>query len=108
MCRVDFIVAGLEDIRFLCRIWEELLWVEGQRYSESSLVTVAVDRLFTDEGVTINFTGEPALVDKFLAQLEQAGLKFTKEDFIPGLIAVCKMDRDRGGHGVSCDKPETW
>ncbi len=97
VCRVEFIVAGLEDIRFLYRTWDDLLSMEGLRYSEVSLVNVAVDDRLPSEAVSLNFTGAPALMDKFLSLLEQAGLKFARQELIPGLITICRFDHDRGG-----------
>ena len=37
------------------------------------------------------------MLDKFLSILEQDGLKFTRNELIPGFLIMCRIEKDRGG-----------
>ena len=37
------------------------------------------------------------MLDRFLSILEQDGLKFSRDEFIPGFLTMCRVDKDRGG-----------
>ena len=36
----------------------------------------------------------------FLSILKEAGLKFSYEDFLPGLVKICRIEHDRSGIGA--------
>jgi hypothetical protein len=97
LCRLEFVVSGLEDIRFLYRTWDNLWTVEDRGSTDSILVYVTVDDRLTGEEVSLNFNATQEVLDKFLNVLEQSGLRFSCRDLIPGLIKTCRVDHDRGG-----------
>ena len=49
------------------------------------------------------------VLEKFLSILEQDGLKFTRNEIIPGFLIMCRVDKDQGGltliGGSDADKP---
>ncbi len=100
LCRLEFVVTGMEDLRFLYRTWDSLWTVEDRGSTDNILVYVSVDDRLQGEEVSLNFTGTPAVMDRFLGLLEQAGLKFAKQELIPGLITICRFDHDRCGLGA--------
>ncbi|HAY21508.1 MAG TPA: hypothetical protein DCY27_04960, partial [Desulfobacterales bacterium] len=54
------------------------------------------DRL-PGEQVCINFQASTEVLDRFLGILEQDGLKFSRNDLMPGFLIICRVDKDRGG-----------
>jgi len=52
------------------------------------------DRL-PGEQVCINFQASTEVLDRFLEILEQDGLKFTRNDLMPGFLVMCRVDQDR-------------
>ena len=100
LCRLEFVVSGMEDLRFLYRAWDSLWTLEDRGKTDSILVYVAVDDRLPGEEVSLNFHAAEEVLDKFLAILEECGLKFSRNDFLPGLLIMCRVDHDRGGLGV--------
>ena len=45
----------------------------------------------------MNFTAELEVLDRFLGILEQDGLKFSRNEFIPGFLILCRVEKDKGG-----------
>jgi hypothetical protein len=37
------------------------------------------------------------VLEKFMSILEQGGFKFTRNEFIPGFLIMCRAEKDRGG-----------
>jgi hypothetical protein len=109
MCRLEFGVNFLADIRFLYKAWDRLWSLEGGVPPHSILVYVMVDDRLPGEQVSLNFTAGPEVLERFMGTLEQDGLKFTRNDFIPGFLILCRVDKDRGGltviGGSSDDEP---
>jgi hypothetical protein len=99
-CMLEFSVSSLADIRFLYKAWERLWTIEDRDNNESIMVNVMVDDRLPDEAVSLNFHATPEALDKFLGILEQDGLKFTRNDFIPGLLIMCRVDHGPGGSGA--------
>jgi len=66
------------------------------------------DRL-PGEQVCINFQASTEVLDRFLGILEQDGLKFSRNDLMPGFLIMCRVDKDRGGltaiGGSGADEP---
>jgi hypothetical protein len=63
----------------------------------SILVYVTIEDRLPGDQVCLNFTAELEVLDRFLSSLEKDGLKFTRNEFIPGLLILCRADKDRGG-----------
>ncbi len=97
ICRLEFGVSSMEDIRFLYRTWDGLWTLEDRGSTDCILVHVAVDDRLPGEEVSLNFNATSEVLEKFLSILEQAGLKFSCNDLVPGLIKMCRVDHDRGG-----------
>lgn len=97
ICRLEFGVSSMEDIRFLYRAWNGLWTLEDRGSTDSILVYVSVDDRLPGEQVSLNFHGTQEVLDKFLSVLEQNGLKFSCEELVPGLIKTCRVDHDWGG-----------
>jgi hypothetical protein len=95
--RLEFGVNSLADMRALYHAWDRLWTLEGGVPPYSILVYVMVDDRLPGEQVSLNFTASPEVLDRFLDTLEQDGLKFTRNDFIPGFLVFCRVDKDRGG-----------
>ena len=95
--RLEFGINCLADIRFLYKAWNRLWTLEGGVPPYSILVYVLVDDRLPEEQVSLNFTASPEVLDEFMTILEQEGLKFTRNDFIPGFLIMCRVDKDRGG-----------
>jgi|WetSurMetagenome_2_1015567.scaffolds.fasta_scaffold816679_2 hypothetical protein len=53
------------------------------------------DRLPGDR-VCLNFTASTAMLDRFMSILEQDGLKFSRNEFIPGFLIMCRVEKARG------------
>jgi hypothetical protein len=100
LCRLEFVVSGLEDIRFLYRTWDNLWTMEDRGSTDSILVYITVDDRLPGEEVRLNFNATSEALDKFLSNLKQAGLKFSCNDLVPGLIKTCRVDHDRGCLGA--------
>jgi hypothetical protein len=97
ICRLEFGVSSMEDIRFLYRAWDGLWTVEDRGSTDSILVYVSIDDRLPGEEVSLNFHATEEVLDKFLNVLEQKGLRFTRNDLIPGLIITCRVEPDRAG-----------
>jgi hypothetical protein len=37
------------------------------------------------------------MLDRFLGSLEKDGLKFSRNELMPGFLILCRVDKDRGG-----------
>jgi hypothetical protein len=96
LCRLEFVVKGLKDIRLLYRTWDSLWTVEDRVNTDCIMVFVTVDDWLPGEEVILNFNATEEVLDKFLSILAQNGLKFSCNDFVPGLIKNCRIDCDRG------------
>ena len=70
LCRLEFVVSGLEDIRFLYRAWDSLWTVEDRGNTDNILVYVTVDDRLPGEEVSLNFNATPKVLEKFLSILE--------------------------------------
>jgi hypothetical protein len=95
--RLEFGVNCLADIRCLYKTWDRLWTLEGGVPPYSILVYVMVDDRLPGEQVSLNFTASPEVLEEFMTTLEQDGLKFTRNDFIPGFLILCRVENDRGG-----------
>jgi hypothetical protein len=100
LCRLEFGVSSMEDIRFLYRTWDSLWTLEDRGNTDSILVYVTVDDRLPGEEVSLDFHGTTEVLDKFLGILKQAGLKFSCSDLVPGLIKMCHVDHDQGDLGA--------
>jgi hypothetical protein len=96
LCRLEFAITGMADLRFLYRAWDNLWAIEDRGNAESIMIYVTVDDRLPGEEVSLNFTATPEVLDKFLGILEQGGLKFSRHDFLPGFLITCRVDHDRG------------
>jgi hypothetical protein len=94
--RLEFGVNCLADIRFLYKAWDRLWTLEGGVPPYSILVYVMVDDRLPGEQVSLNFTASPEVLERFLGIMEQNGLKFSRNDFIPGLLIICRVDKNQG------------
>jgi hypothetical protein len=97
LCRLEFGVTCLADIRFLYHAWDRLWTLEGGVPPHSILVYVTIEDRLPGEQVSLNFTAEMEVLEKFMSRLEQDGLKFTRNEVIPGFLILCRVDKDRGG-----------
>ena len=97
MCRLEFGVNCLADIRFLYNAWDRLWTLEGGVHNHTLLVYVMIEDRLPGDQVCLNFTASPEMLDRFLSSLEKDGLKFTRNEFIPGFLIMCRVDKDRGG-----------
>ena len=97
MCRLEFGVNCLADIRVLYYAWERLWSSEGGVPPQSILVYVTIEDRLPGEQVSLNFTASTEMLDRFLSTLEQDGLKFGRDELIPGFLIMCRVDKDRGG-----------
>jgi hypothetical protein len=95
-CMLEFGVSNPTDIRFLYRAWDRLWTMEDRGITESVMVYLTVDDRLPDEPVTLHFQAAPEVLDKFLSILKQDGLKFTRNDFIPGFLIMCRVDHSPG------------
>jgi hypothetical protein len=97
MCRLEFGVNFLADIRFLYYAWDRLWTFEGGVPNHSLLVYVMVEDRLPGEQVNLNFTASTEMLDRFMSILENDGLRFSRNEFIPGFLIMCRVDKDRGG-----------
>lgn len=100
LCRLEFAIAGMADLRHLYQAWDKFWALEDQENTESIMVYVTVDDRLPGEEVCLNFTATPEVLDKFLDILKKDGLKFTCNDTIPGFLIMCRVDHDRAGLGA--------
>ena len=77
--------------------WDRLWTLEGGVPPHSILVYVMIEDRLPGEQVSLNFQASPEMLDRFLSILEQDGLKFTRNELIPGFLIMCRVDKDRGG-----------
>ena len=96
LCRLEFAITGLADLRFLYRAWDSLWAVEDRGNAESIMIYVTVDDRLPGEEVSLNFHATPEVLDKFLGILEQEGLKFSRDFTLPDFLIMCRVDHDRG------------
>ncbi len=94
LSRLEFVIRGMQDIRLLYRTWAGLWTDEDRGNNESVLVYVTVDDRLPGGEISLNFYAAEEVLEKFLSILEQSGLKFSCEEFIPGLIKMCRIDHD--------------
>ncbi len=95
ICRLEFGISGMADIRVLYKAWDRFWAREDRGGAESIQVYLTVDDRLPGEEVSLNFHATPEALDKFLNILEQDGLKFSRNDFLPGLLITCQVDHDR-------------
>jgi hypothetical protein len=96
-CRLEFGINCLADIRFLYYAWDRLWTMEGGVPPQSILVYLTIEDRLPGDQVCVNFTAEMEVLDRFLEILEHDGLKFTRNEFIPGFLTICRVEKDRGG-----------
>jgi hypothetical protein len=105
ICRLEFSVTCLADIRVLYHAWNRLWALEV----EVPLVYVMIEDRLPGEKVCLNFQANPEMLTRFLTILEQRGLKFKCDEIVPGLLTTCRIDQDRGGltviGGSGADEP---
>ena len=94
-CRLEFGISSLDDIRILLKAWDRYLVNEGRGGVESVLAYVTIEDRVPGEEVSLNFTLTPAVLDRFLRSLENDGLKFTRNEIIPGLFTMCRVTQNR-------------
>jgi hypothetical protein len=97
MCRLAFGVNCLSDIRVLYYAWDRLWSLEGGVPPQSFLVYVTIEDRLPGHQVSLNFTARMEVLDRFLGILEKDSLKFTRNEFIPGFLIMCRVEKDRGG-----------
>jgi hypothetical protein len=110
MCRLEFGVNCLADIRVLYYAWDRLWTMEGGVPPHSILVYVTIEDRLPGDQVCLNFTASTEMLDRFMGILEKEGLKFCRDEIIPGFLIVCRVDKDRGGltviGGSGIDEPD--
>ena len=87
----------LADIRFLHQAWDRLWSLEAWGPTEPPLLYVTIEDRLPGEQVNLNFQASPAMLEKFLENLEEAGLKFSRTEIVPGFLITCRVEKDRGG-----------
>jgi hypothetical protein len=97
ICRLEFGVTCLADIRVLYHAWDRLWTLEGGIPGHSVLVYLMVEDRVPGKQVNLNFQAIPELLDRLLEILEKDGLKFSCNEVIPGFLIMCRVDTDRGG-----------
>jgi hypothetical protein len=97
MCRLEFGINCLGDARFLYHAWDQFWTLEGKVPAHSILTYVTIEDRLPDEQASLNFTTSMEMLDKFMGTLEQDGLKFSRDEFIPGFLIICRVDKERGG-----------
>jgi hypothetical protein len=95
--RLEFGVTCLADIRFLYWAWDRFWTLEAGGSTESPLLYITIEDRLPGEQVNLNFQAQPEVLERFLGNLEQAGLKFSRHDLIPGFLTKCWVEKDRGG-----------
>ena len=61
------------------------------------LVYVTIEDRLPGEQVSLNFQASTEMLDRFLSILEQDGLKFSRDEIVPGFLIICRVEKDRGG-----------
>jgi hypothetical protein len=109
MCRLEFGINCLADIRVLYYAWDRLWTPEGRMPIHTPLVYLTIEDRRPGEQVSLNFTASTEVLDRFLERLENDGLKFTRNELVPGLLILCRVEKERGGltviGGSSSDEP---
>ncbi len=95
LCRLEFSIATMADLRFLYKTWDRFWATEDRWNTESIMVYLTVEDRVPGEEVCLNFTATPAVLDKFLGILEKDGLKFSRNDFIAGPLIMCRWSMTR-------------
>jgi hypothetical protein len=95
--RLEFGINCLADIRVLYHAWDRLWSLESGVPPHSILPYVTIEDRFPGEQVSINFQASTEMLDKFLGSLEKDGLKFSRNELMPGFLILCRVDKDRGG-----------
>jgi hypothetical protein len=96
MVRLEFGVNCLKDIRVLYHAWDRLWTQEGGVPNHTLLVYIMIEDRLPGEQVSLNFTASPEMLDRFMSTLEKDGLKFTRNELIPGFLILCRVNKDRG------------
>ena len=96
ICRLEFGVTCLADIRVLFYAWDRLWTLEGGVPPHSILPYVLIEDRLPGEQVCLNFQASTEMLDRFLGILEQGGLTFSRNDLMPGFLVVCRVGKDRG------------
>jgi hypothetical protein len=106
LCRLEFGINCLGDIRVLYYAWDRLWIPEG---GMPGLVYVTIEDRLPGEQVGLNFQASPEMLDRFLERLEKDGLRFSCDEIVPGLLTICRVEKDRGGltviGGSGADEP---
>ncbi|MFZ5448918.1 MAG: hypothetical protein ACOZFS_09820 [Thermodesulfobacteriota bacterium] len=92
LCRLEFVVEGMEDIRFLFRVWQGFLIRERLANTEAIMVYVTVGERRPGKEVSLNFSATEEVIDEFLSILKEGGLNFTCKESIPGLMKTCRLE----------------
>jgi hypothetical protein len=100
VCRLEFGITGMADLRFLYQAWDRLWALEDRGKTDSLMIYVTVDDRLPGEEVSLNFHAAPDVLEKFLGILEQGGLKFSRTFTIPGFLVMCRVEHDRAGLAV--------
>jgi len=61
------------------------------------LVYATIEDRLPGEQVGLNFQASTEMLDKFMRILEQDGLRFSCDEIVPGLLTICRVEKDRGG-----------
>jgi hypothetical protein len=97
LCRLEFGINCLADIRVLYHTWDRLWSQEDGVPPHTILPYITIEDRLPGEQVSINFQASTEMLDRFLGVLKKDGLKFTRNDLMPGFLILCRMDKDRGG-----------
>lgn len=97
MCRLEFGINCLADVRLLYYAWDRLWALGGGVPPRSILVYVTIEDRLPGEQVSLNFQASPAMLERFLSTLEEDGFRFTRNEVIPGILIMCRVDKSRGG-----------
>lgn len=94
MCRLQFGISSLADIRLLLKAWDKQLISEAQPIAWSTLLDILIEHRLPGEEVSLNFTAPPEVMDRFLTKLREQGLKFTCQEIIPGFSTMCRVEQE--------------
>jgi len=61
------------------------------------LVYVTIEDRLPGEQVSLNFQASMEVSDRFLSILEQDSPKFNRDELVPDLLILCRVEKDRGG-----------
>jgi hypothetical protein len=87
-------------IRILYHAWDRLWTLEGGVPHQSILIYLTIEDRLPGEQVSLNFTAELEVLDRFLGILEHDSLKFSRNVLVPNFLIVCQVDKDLGGLAV--------